>query len=65
MVVGGSATGNVEYSADTDWFEVELEAGKSYRFDLEGPSTGGGTLGDPYLRGIYHANGDRIDGHGG
>ena len=62
VVVGGSATGNVEYDGDTDWFAVTLEAGKLYRFDLEGSGTGGGTLGDPYLRGIYDANGDRIDG---
>ena len=57
VVVGGSATGNVEDNADTDWFAVELEADKTYRFDLEGSSTGGGTLGDPYLRGIYDSEG--------
>ena len=62
VVVGGSAAGNVEYDGDTDWFAVTLEASKLYRFDLEGLSTGGGTLGDPYLRGIYDANGDRFDG---
>ena len=62
VVVGGSAAGNVEYDGDTDWFAVTLEASKLYRFDLEGSSTGGGTLGDPYLRGIYDANGDRFDG---
>ena len=47
VVVDGSATGNVEYNRDTDWFAVELEAGQAYRFDLEGSSTGGGTLRDP------------------
>ena len=62
VVVGGSATGNVEYDGDTDWFAVTLEAGTLYRFDLEGSGTGGGTLGDPYLRGIYDANGELIDG---
>ena len=56
------ATGNIDYPGDRDWFAVDLEAGKTYRFDLEGWSTGGGTLDDPYLRGIYDANGDRIDG---
>ena len=59
VVVGGSATGNVEYYSDTDWFAVTLEAGQLYRFDLEGPT--GDTLFDPYLRGIYDANGNRID----
>ena len=62
VVVGGSVTGNVEHTRDRDWFAVELEAGKTYRFDLEGASTGDGTLRYPYLRGIYDANGDRIDG---
>ena len=62
VVVGGSATGNIEPAGDRDWFAVDLEAGKAYRFDLEGHRTGGGTLGDPYLYGIYDANGDRIDG---
>ena len=46
---------------DRDWFAVDLEAGKAYRFDLEGTWTGGGTLYDPYLRGIYDEDGDRSD----
>ena len=68
VVVGGSATGNieyngtVEYNADTDWFAVTLEAGKLYRFDLEGSGTGAGTLRDTFLCGIYDANGELIDG---
>ena len=62
VVVGGSATGNINVSYDLDWFAVELEADKTYRFDLKGESTGGGTLVDPYLHGIYDANGDRFDG---
>ena len=62
VVVDGSATGHVEYRGDTDWFAVTLETGKAYRFDLKGSPTGGGNLYDPYLRGIYDANGDRIDG---
>ena len=65
-MVGGSATGNIdgtiEYNGDTDWFAVTLEAGKLYRFDLKGSGTGDGTLDDTYLRGIYDANGDQIDG---
>ena len=62
VVVGGSATGNLEYIGDTDWFAVTLEAGQPYRIDLEGSRTGGGTLVDPDLRGIYDENGDRIAG---
>ena len=62
VVVGGSATGDIETPGDRDWFAVELEAGKLYRFDLEGSSTGDGTLGVPYLRGIYDANGEQHEG---
>ena len=42
---------------------MTLEAGKLYR--LRGPQgtwSGGGTLYDPYLRGIYDEDSDRIDG---
>ena len=62
VVVGGSATGNIDFPGDRDWFAVYLGEGKGYRFDLKGSPTHHGTLGDPYLRGIYDANGDRIDG---
>ena len=62
VVVGGSATGDIEPPGDRDWFAVELEADKMYRIDLEGSPTGGGTLSDPYLRGIYDEDGELIDG---
>ena len=60
VAAGGSATGKIDYSGDEDWFAVELEAGKTYRFDLEGSRTSGGTLHDPYLRGIHDADGEWI-----
>ena len=62
VTVGGSATGDIEYADDHDWFAVELEANTKYRIDLEGSPTGEGTLGDPYLRGIHDDNGDLIAG---
>ena len=62
VTVGGSATGEIEVGGDRDWFAVTLEAGKTYRFDLEGSRTGAGTLLDPYLRGIYDADGNRMAG---
>ena len=58
--VGGSATGAIETRGDRDWFAVELEAGKTYRIDMEGSWTGAGTLRSPYLSGIYDANGRRL-----
>ena len=62
VAVGGSATGRIDRPGDRDWFEVELEAGTTYRFDLEGQPTGDGTLTDPYLKGVYDSDGDFIEG---
>ena len=60
--VGGSATGEVETGGDQDWFAVTLEAGRTYRIDLEGSDTGAGTLNDPYLYGIHDADGVLLAG---
>ena len=60
--VGGSATGEIETPGDTDWFAVELSAGREYLIDLEGWRTDGGTLDDPVLPGIYDVDGTLIDG---
>ena len=60
VAVGGTATGEIGHGGDTDWFAVTLEAGKTYRIDLQGASSRAGTLQDPYLRGLYDADGNRI-----
>ncbi len=60
VAVGGSATGVLETPRDRDWFAVELVAGRTYVIDLRGSPTGDGTLSDPFLRGIYDADGNRI-----
>ena len=69
VAVSGSARGEIEVRGDRDWFAVELDAGKKYMIDLEGSSTGAGTLLDPYLRGVHDADGNFIagttDNHGG
>ena len=62
VAVGGTATGAVDYGGDTDWFAVSLEAGRYYRVDLEGTSTGQGSLEDPVLVGIYDAAGETVGG---
>ena len=49
LTVGGSVVGTVNHSGDTDWFAVDLEAGRSYQFSLEGAETVRGTLTDPLL----------------
>ena len=62
VAVGSSATGEINHPRDRDWFEVTLEANTTYRIDLEGMSTGDGTLWDPYLRGVHDEHGVLIDG---
>ena len=62
VVVGGSETGEINYAEDRDWFRVTLQAGNTYRIDLEGRDTGAGTLWDPYLRGVHDEHGVLIDG---
>ena len=55
-------TGDIDTIGDGDWFAVTLEAGKTYRFDLEGANTDAGTLVDPHLYGIHDATGALIEG---
>ncbi len=50
LTVGASVTGTIEVDSDSDWFEVSLEEGRLYTFDLRGADTGGGTLDDPWLQ---------------
>ena len=45
---GGSSTGVIESSGDTDWFRTTLVAGRTYQVDVEGSPTGQGTLADAY-----------------
>ena len=47
VAVDDSARGDLSTSSDVDWWAVDLEAGVSYRIDVEGYQDGGGTLGDP------------------
>ena len=62
VTVGGSATDDIGSSGDQDWFAVDLTAGTRYQIDLEGHWTGDGTLGNPYLRGIYDSNRNLLSG---
>jgi|GEM_PF-2013071 len=55
--VNGFAAGTVRGGRDRDWFAVDLQAGRSYRVDLEGNRTSGGTLYDPYLYGLFDDEG--------
>lgn len=62
VVAGGSTSGHIERANDQDWFAIDLQQGYSYTIDLGGADSGGGSLADPYLRGIYDANGTLLDG---
>ena len=53
--VGASATGSLG-SSDTDWFRVDLTAGRQYQIDMEGVDTGRGTYTDPYFQ-LFEATG--------
>ena len=63
----------IEFDYERDWIGVSLEAGTTYRFDLEGyvPSYydregqhHGGTLRDPWILGIYDEARNKIPGTG-
>ena len=63
----GSKRGNLEVDGDSDWFAVELSAGKSYRFRQTGVSFSFGpitgvTLYNPMILGIYDDNGILLPG---
>ena len=60
VAVVDTATGNIGSNGDGDWFAVELVAGRTYVIDLRGSPTDDGTLSDPYLRGVYDADGNLI-----
>ena len=60
VVVGGTATGEIETAKDFDWFAVEFVAGQTYVIDLEGADSGGGALENPALRSLYDADGNQI-----
>ena len=57
--IGASATGNIATGEDTDWFRVDLTAGRQYQFDMEGMDTGRGTYTDPFMQ-LFDAPGTFI-----
>ncbi len=49
LTVGGAVTGRLETNTDADWFAVSLTSGQTYRIDMRGSPSNGGTLADPYV----------------
>ncbi|MCC1491466.1 pre-peptidase C-terminal domain-containing protein [Cognatishimia sp. F0-27] len=62
VAINANTTGTIEEAGDQDWFATSVVAGRIYRIDLEGAETSGGTLRDPYLRGVHDASGALIPG---
>ena len=58
--VGGTVTAMVNTPHEQDWFAAELVAGTAYVIDVTGAPSGAGTLEDPYLGGIFGADGGYI-----
>ncbi len=54
VAMGDSVSGELEQISDRDWFAIDLEAGATYNFFLEGEE-----LSDPYLR-LYDEDGNFI-----
>ncbi|WP_264211859.1 M10 family metallopeptidase [Leisingera thetidis] len=59
MAAGDTFQGSLSSSGDRDWVAIELTAGESYTIEMSGAVSGGGTLGDPYLR-LHSANGSQL-----
>lgn len=53
-------TGILETDADRDRFDVTLQAGVLYSVSLEGAGTGGGSLGDPRIAGVFRGDGQLV-----
>jgi Ca2+-binding RTX toxin-like protein len=56
LTIGAQSTGKIDFSGDSDWFKVTLQANVTYTFELDGSDGAGGTLGaaasgthQPYL----------------
>jgi serralysin len=60
LTVGASVSDVIEIGGDTDWFRVDLVAGQTYIFSLNGAAVGGSAaLSDTYLR-LMDATGSQI-----
>ena len=72
VTVDGAATSaEVEYRGDRDWLAVTVAANTTYWLEVQGASSGNGTLADPNLYGVYDSSSalvadtaDADNGHG-
>lgn len=54
--------GTIERAGDRDRFDITLQAGVEYEISLEGAPTGGGSLQNPQIIGLYGSNGALVAG---
>ena len=66
LEIGGSLKGVTDYVGDHDWYRVEVQAGRTYAFDLEATGDGTGSVVNPFLV-LRDADGNEIrsDDNGG
>jgi hypothetical protein len=60
VAVGGSVTGTIDSTTDSDWYRVALVGGTTYSIRVRGLTSGGGTLPDPAITGLYDGSGNYI-----
>ena len=51
--LGSTHASTISLPREIDLYALDLQAGQTYRFDLEGAATGAGDLRDPFIRGLY------------
>ncbi|MCR8548020.1 DUF4214 domain-containing protein [Salipiger sp. P9] len=62
VLVGGSVTGEIDPATDTDWFAVQMEAGRFYQIELVGEATATMPgLSDTLIEGVYDPSGQYIE----
>lgn len=49
LISGDTFSGSLDTTADQDWISIQLTAGTTYTFDLQGKSSDAGTLADGFL----------------
>ncbi len=49
LATSGTRNSRIDFAGDSDWFRIQLAAGSTYEFALQGAPSGNGTLADPLL----------------
>ena len=57
---GGTYEGEIETVGDEDWVAITLQAGVTYSIQMLGSTVGQGTLVDPFIKGLYDADGNSL-----